>query len=129
MTRLAPIKNFGVVLAKPHGEISTAWAYKIYDENPAKTHPPTKTIIAQLEDKNYDAAFKNFSNVLENVALKKIPAVVDCKNKMLAAGAKVALMSGSGPTVFALTDNDLTAEKIVASVEDLNVQIFITKIF
>jgi len=129
LTRLAPIKNFGVVLAKPQGEISTAWAYKTYDENPAKTHPPTEKIIVQLENKNYDAAFKNFSNVLENVALKKISTVADCKSKMLAAGAKVALMSGSGPTVFALTDDDLTLKKIVASVENLNTQIFITKIF
>ena len=127
LTRLNPIKKFNVVLAKPDGEISTPWAYKTYDANPAKIHPPTQEIIGQFERGNYDAAFKKFSNVLEEVALKKIPAIADCKRKMLAAGASVALMSGSGPTVFALTDNDLTAEKIAASVE--GVQIFITKIF
>ena len=127
LTRLAPIKNFGVVLAKPRGEISTAWAYKTYDEKPATIHPPTEKIIEQLEREEYDAAFKNFSNVLENVALKKIPAIADCKSKMLAAGAKVALMSGSGPTIFALTDDDSTAKKIAANVDAA--QIFITKIF
>ena len=127
LTRLAPVKKFNAILAKPRGEISTAWAYKTYDDNPAKNHPPTQEIIEQMERGNYDAAFKNFSNVLEGVALKKIPAIADCKRKMLAAGAKVALMSGSGPTVFALTDDDLTAEKIAASVED--VQIFTTKFF
>ena len=124
LTPLTPIKNFSVVLAKPRGEISTAWAYKNYDENPAKTHPPNREIIKQLECGEYDAAFKNFSNVLEGVALKKIPAIADYKNKMLAAGAKVALMSGSGPTVFALTDDALTAKKIATSIEDA--QIFIT---
>ena len=127
LTRLAPLKNFNVVLAKPRGEISTAWAYKTYDENPAQIHPPNAKIISQLASGNYDAAFKNFSNVLEDVALKKIPAIADCKNKMLAAGAKVALMSGSGPTVFALTDDALIAKRIAASVEDA--QIFMTKIF
>lgn len=129
LTRLAPIKKFSVVLAKPEGDISTAWAYKNYDENPAQIHPPNKKIISQLERGDYDAAFKNFSNVLEGVALKKVLAIAECKNKMLAAGAKVALMSGSGSTVFALTDNDLTAKKIAASLANTNAQIFITKTF
>jgi len=127
LTRLAPVKKFNVILAKPDGEISTAWAYKTYDANPATIHPPTQEIIAQLERGDYDSAFKKFSNVLENVALKKIPAVADCKKKFLAAGASVALMSGSGPTVFALTDNNASAKKIAASIDAA--QVFITKIF
>ena len=127
LTRLKPLKKFSVVLAKPRGEILTALAYKTYDEHPATTHPPTTEIISQLERGEYDTAFKNFSNVLEGVALKKIPAIAECKSKMIAAGAKVALMSGSGPTVFALTDDDAIAEKIAASVD--GAKVFITKIF
>lgn len=127
LTRLAPMKKFSVVLAKPDGEISTAWAYKTYDANPATIHPPTEEIIKQLERGEYGAAFKNFSNVLENVALKKIPAIAECKKKFLAAGASVALMSGSGPTVFALTDDDSSAKKIAAAIDAA--QIFVTKIF
>ena len=123
---LTPIKNVSVVLAKPHGEISTAWAYTTYDENPAELHPPNEEIISQLERGEYDEAFKNFSNVLENVTLKKIPAIADYKNNFLAAGAKVALMSGSGPTVFALTD-ELTAKKISESIDNAGAQIFLTK--
>lgn len=128
LTPLTPIKNFSVVLAKPHGEISTAWAYTTYDENPAEVHPPNKEIINQLERGDYDAAFKNFSNVLEGVTVKKIPAIADYKNKFLSAGAKVALMSGSGPTVFALTDEP-TAKRISESIDDSAAQIFITKFF
>lgn len=127
LTRLTPIKNFHVVLAKPDDEISTAWAYKTYDENPAASHPPNREIIEQLKRGEYDTAFKNFGNVLESVAVKKIPAIDDCKRKMLAAGAKIALMSGSGATVFALTDDDETAKKIAASVD--GVQKFITKFY
>ena len=126
LTKLAPMKKFSVVLAKPHGEISTAWAYKTYDTQPEQIHPPIAKIISQLEREDYDAAFKNFSNVLEGVALKKIPAIADCKKKLLAAGAKVALMSGSGATVFALTDAE-QVNRIAESVQDA--EIFITKIF
>lgn len=124
LTRLAPVKKFNVILAKPDGEISTAWAYKTYDAQPATVHPPTQEIIAQMACGDYDAAFKNFSNVLESVALQKIPAVADCKRQFLSAGARVALMSGSGPTVFALTDDDAAAKKIAAAVDT---QVFITK--
>ena len=127
LTRLAPIKNFSVVLAKPDGEISTAWAYKTYDANSATTHPPNQEIITQLAHSQYNAAFQNFSNVMECIAVKKIPAIADCKSKMISAGAKVALMSGSGPTVFALTDDDSTATKIFDSVADA--KLCITKLF
>ena len=127
LTRLAPIKSFDVVLAKPDGEISTAWAYRTYDDNPAEIHPPNTEIINQFKRGDYDAAFKNFSNVLENVTIRKMPVIADLKNKMLAAGAKVALMSGSGPTVFALTD-EKNVKKISESVKDSGAQVFITKI-
>jgi len=127
LTRLAPIKSFDVVLAKPDGEISTAWAYKTYDDNPAEIHPPNTEIINQFKRGDYDAAFKNFSNVLENVTIRKMSVIADLKNKMLAAGAKVALMSGSGPTVFALTD-EKNVKKISESVKDSGAQVFITKI-
>lgn len=127
LTRLAPIKSFDVVLAKPDGEISTAWAYRTYDDNPAEIHPPNTEIINQFKRGDYDAAFKNFSNVLENVTIRKMSVIADLKNKMLAAGAKVALMSGSGPTVFALTD-EKNVKKISESVKDSGAQVFITKI-
>ena len=123
LTRLDDLDIFNVVLIKPHGEISTAWAYKTYDENPAKVHPPNKEIIELLAAKNYDAAFKKFSNVLEPVAVQKIPEIATYKKFLQDNGAKVAMMSGSGATVFALTDN-FDAEKFNG-----DAQIFITKTF
>ncbi len=125
LTPLPALKNFSVVLIKPRGEISTAWAYKNYDENPAANHIPTLAIIEMLRAGDYGSAFKNFANVLEAVAAKKIPAIETYKKFLLESGVDVALMSGSGPTVFALTD-ELTAEKIGANF-DGNAQIFITK--
>ena len=124
LTRLNDLDIFDVVLIKPHGEISTAWAYKTYDENPAQFHPQNNEIIKLLQEKNYDAAFKKFSNVLEPVAIKKIPAIQTYKKFLQDNGAKVAMMSGSGSTVFAFTDN-FNAEKF--NFDDA--QIFITKTF
>ena len=127
LTQLKPLKNFSVILIKPRGEISTAWAYKTYDENPAAVHPPTAEIVKLLDAGNYSAAFEKFANVLEPVATKKIPAVETYRKFLLERGVEVALMSGSGPTVFALTD-EKTAEKVAAEFSG-DAQIFITKTF
>ncbi|MBQ7703835.1 MAG: 4-(cytidine 5'-diphospho)-2-C-methyl-D-erythritol kinase [Selenomonadaceae bacterium] len=123
LTRLNDLDIFDVVLIKPRGEISTAWAYQTYDEKPAAIHPPNAEIVKLLAEKNYSAAFQKFSNVLEPVAIKKIPAIETYKKFLIDSGAKVAMMSGSGPTVFAFIDN-FDAEKFSG-----DAQIFITKIF
>ncbi len=130
LTKLPAMKNFSVVLMKPHGEISTVWAYKTFDEFFADkiSHPPTEKIISLLSQKNYEEAFKNFSNVFEPVALKKFPEIELYKKKMLAAGAKFSMMSGSGPTIFSLADEEFV-EKIVSSIKNFDAQIFITKNF
>ena len=125
LTRLKPLKNFSVILIKPRGEISTAWAYKTYDENPAAIHPPTAEIVKLLDAENYSAAFEKFANVLEPVAAKKIPAVETYKKFLADNGVEVAQMSGSGSTVFALADA-ATAEKIAANFTG-DAQIFITR--
>ena len=124
LTRLDDLPTFQVVLIKPHGEISTAWAYQTYDDNPAQFHPQNNEIINLLKEKNFDAAFKKFSNVLEPVAIQKIPAIQTYKKFLLDNGAKVAMMSGSGSTVFALIDN-FDAAKFISN----DAQIFITKTF
>ena len=45
---------------------------------------------------------------------------------MLSAGAYFALMSGSGPTVFALAKDQTTAESIIAALADFDVETAIT---
>ena len=131
LTKLPDFKKYFVVLLKPRGEISTAWSYKTFDELPAEkiSRPPTAEIIKLLDLGEYEKAFEKFQNVLEPVALKKFPAIERYKEKMLEAGAKFAMMSGSGPTIFALAEDEMTAKKIASSVEGQGLQIFITKIF
>lgn len=124
LTRLNDLDIFNVVLIKPQSEISTAWAYKTYDENISEIHPPNAEIVKLLNEKNYDAAFKKFYNVLEPVAVQKIPEIATYKKFLQDSGAKIAMMSGSGATVFAFIDN-FGAEKF--NFDDA--QIFITKTF
>ena len=126
---LPPFKHFHVVLVKPNLDISTTWAYKTYDElNAAEiNHPPTYEIVELFRRRDFNFALKKFANVLEPVAQKVFPELEIYKSRMIEAGAKVALMTGSGPTIFALADKT-DVENIVDAVKDLPAQIFVTSI-
>ena len=128
--QLPPFKNYDVILVKPPLEISTAWAYKTFDEMPTDSikHPPTYKIIELFRIRDFPYVFKFFSNVLEPVAQKNFPELEEYKERLIQAGAKFAMMSGSGPTIFALADSS-DVGKIVEGVRDLPAQIFVTKIF
>ena len=52
-----------------------------------------------------------FGNVLELVTEKRYPVIGDIKQAMLRCGAINAMMSGSGPTVFGLFENESDAKK------------------
>jgi len=54
---------------------------------------------------------ERLENVLETVTEKEYPVIGQIKQFLMQRGALGALMSGSGPTVFALYDrNDLAAQ-------------------
>ena len=65
-------------------------------------------------------------NVLETVTIPAHPIIASIKAAMLGAGAYFALMSGSGPTVFALAHNQETATRILAALADFDVETAIT---
>ena len=54
------------------------------------------------------------------------PVIASIKARMLGAGAYYAMMSGSGPTVFAFTDTKETAAKVQAALDDYAVETAIT---
>ena len=50
-------------------------------------------------------------NVLESVTVKKLPIINELKSVMLDFGAMGTIMTGSGPTVFGLFEDEKQAEK------------------
>lgn len=122
LTRLEDLPTTHVVLAKPKGmEVSTAWVYKNY--NPARViaHPGIWQMQTRLH-RGAHAITPFMGNVLETVTIPAHPIIAAIKARMLAAGAYYSLMSGSGPTVFALADSQETAEKIINSLADFDVE-------
>lgn len=116
-----------LVLAKPPVSVSTAWAYKNYDEQGAPIHPDNEQIKQEIAKGNIKAVVKLLCNVLESVTIKKYGVIADYKQMMLSAGAAAAMMSGSGPTVFAIAKDKEAAEKIADYMrENTAANVFVT---
>lgn len=94
-----------VVLAKPKIGVSTAQVYGGLNLEGIE-HPNTEQMIHAIETNDYDLMCESLGNVLETVTFKLHPEVVMIKEQMKRFGADAVLMSGSGPTVFGLVDNE-----------------------
>ncbi len=112
LTRLPDFPQTHVVLAKPAVGVSTAWAYQTYDAGYDGPHPDTDTMLEAIRQGSKEKAAWLLCNVLEGVTVKKHGIIEEYKSLMLDKGAMAAMMSGSGPTVFALAANPDIAENI-----------------
>ena len=129
-TDVVPLKGLKshIVLSKPPISVSTAKAYQGIDNIEIKTRPNTEELIEGLKTRDLSRIEKNMVNVLENYTLMEYPTVVYTKNKMqeLCEGRAV-LMSGSGPSVYGLTDSIRQSRSICDEMIKLNRESFWTR--
>ena len=111
ITPLKPFENKILVVLKPNFGVSTKEVYTNLDINKIRKHVNIEGLIQAMEDDDLDYVSKNMKNVLENVTLKKHTILKNIKEDMRKCGALGAMMSGSGPTVFAFFDDMLTAQR------------------
>ncbi len=108
LTPLPGMPRIPVVLIKPEGGISTAWAYGALDALCPAPHADVDAVVRCLNHPKQLAG--RMENVFEAVVLPKLPVIDGCKQRLLELGADGALMSGTGSAVFGLFSADDTAE-------------------
>jgi len=107
-----------VILAKPGIGVSTQSVYSQLNlDDIALAHPNTSKVIEALEKQDLNELIDHLGNVLEPVTITMHKEVARIKEIMTRAGAKGAMMSGSGPTVFALVKQESKAERIYNSLK------------
>ncbi len=97
-----------VVLVNPGIEVSTAWAYK--NLNLRLTKQPKQLNYSSFGNKKFSFA-TGLHNDLEAVTLPRFPVIREVKARLTDMGARGALMSGSGPTVFGIFADMRTARE------------------
>lgn len=102
-----------LALANPGVAVSTSEAYeklsRLTRHDPARIMP-----FALIAAKGIRELPLAASNDLEQVVLAAYPEIAEVKRKLLTLGARHALMSGSGATVFGVFDNEEASRRAVA---------------
>jgi len=104
-----------VLLITPDVQVSTAMVYHSLDTKGIRKHPDIQGVIAALEAGDLERLCAVWGNVLEEVVLEKFPEVAGLKRLMQDFGVHSALMSGSGPSVFALNVDENQAKAVKAA--------------
>ena len=147
LTELPEAPELLLVLAKPKLEVATGWVYGNFRQQKVNQRPDIDGIIKALEQSatglllqrpDIDGIIKaleqsatgllleSCGNVLESVTIPAHPVIAEIKQKMLAAGATCALMSGSGPTVFAVAEKKEITERILTELSELDLETAVT---
>ncbi|MCR5097654.1 MAG: 4-(cytidine 5'-diphospho)-2-C-methyl-D-erythritol kinase [Lachnospiraceae bacterium] len=107
-----------LLIAKPDVAVSTAGIYTRLDAIGEFGHPDIDGLQAAIEAGDWRGAGQRLGNVLELVTTADVPQIHEIKYMMLEGGAYGALMTGSGPTVFGLFENEDAAEACRQSIDE-----------
>lgn len=116
--RLPEILHGYAILVKPDFDVSAKFAYEEFDKkNKQKLTKKTDFIKISrrsqfIKGEEMKKIAENLYNDLESVVANKYREIYDIKKTFLKLGALGSVMSGSGSTVFGLTENEKDTDKI-----------------
>ena len=128
LTKLAPMPECVLLVAKPDINVSTKEVYQALDSQSVQWHPDVDGMRQAIEEGRLEGIYSRLGNVLETVTVAKHPIVSEIKQEMLGNGALGSLMSGSGPSVFGIFDDEEKARAACECIEKkgLAKQVFVT---
>ena len=131
LTPLTPAPDCHVLIAKPPISVSTKFVYENLHLDQLETHPDIDGIRRAIEEGDLCGMVSRMGNVLETVTIPAYPQIGQISELMKENGALGAMMSGSGPTVFGIYDDErkAMAARDVLKKSDLAQVVYLTKLF
>ncbi|MCM1494689.1 MAG: 4-(cytidine 5'-diphospho)-2-C-methyl-D-erythritol kinase [Bacteroides sp.] len=128
LTPLPEMPDCRILIAKPPIHVSTAFVYGNLKLQEIKAHPDIDGMIEAIHRHDLHGIACRLGNVLETVTIPAHPVIAEIKDKMMVYGAARSLMSGSGPTVFGIFEQEQGAEQAAEGIRGagLSEQIYIT---
>ncbi len=105
LSKLPPLPNLWVMLVVFPFSVSTAEIYGSFNPGSIEKRPDTSAVIKNVSDGETEKLGKNMGNVLESVTLQKYPVIAQRKRELENKGFLGVQMTGSGPTLFCLSNN------------------------
>ena len=106
---LTPLKQLMpcyILIVKPPIYVSTKFVYENLRINELTSHPDIDGIVDAISAGDLETMSQKMGNVLESVTEDNYLVISSIKKLMTQNGAISSLMSGSGPTVFGIYDNE-----------------------
>lgn len=116
LTLLPTVTKAWAVLAKPPVAVSTAWAYDAFDREKPPSALRTAAMIDAVKSGDLERIAAGLSNDMERVTQKAHPVIGEYKRILRENGALNSLMTGSGPTVYALAKTEREAERAAEAI-------------
>ena len=131
LKQLPPMVKCPVLIAKPQILVSTKFVYQNLKLDEHTVHPDIDRLIQDIRNKDLQAAAGDMGNVLETVTIPNYPVIAQIKEQMMHSGAVNSMMSGSGPTVFGLFENEKQAKKAYDDMKQTGLakQLYLTSIY
>lgn len=131
LSPLPPMIKCPVLIAKPSISVSTKFVYQNLKLDDTTIHPDIDRLIDDIKAKSLHDIAAHMGNVLETVTIPNYPVIDEIKKHMLSNGAVGAMMSGSGPTVFGLFDDEDTAKKAYKAMRSSHLarQVYLTSVY
>ena len=131
LSPLPPMVKCPVLIAKPQISVSTKFVYENLKLDDTTIHPDIDQLVTDIKNKDLHAIAGHMGNVLESVTIPEYPIIAQIKEQMLKSGAINSMMSGSGPTVFGLFEDEEVAKKAYDDMvqSGLAKQIYLTSIY
>lgn len=125
LSPLPPLDDCYIVLAKPERGVSTKEAFAAFDTATNVRHLDTCGMLYAASQGDLYEICKRTKNVFEQ--LIEVPERVPVKSTLNRHGALTACMSGSGPTVYGIFDDESKAQSAASALKSLVKNIYVTK--
>lgn len=126
VTPLRPMPQCWVVLVKPRLSVSTGKIFQEVDLDQLH-HPDIQELSDAILAEDYQRMIAAVGNSLESITIPKHPVVQQIKERMMKYGADVALMTGSGPTVFALCQKYSRAQRVYNALKGFCEEVYLVR--
>ena len=111
LTPLPDMPSCSILLAKPPVSVSTKEVYGALRADEIEVHPDIDGMVEALKAGDLRGVCDRCANVLEDVTAPSRPIIGEMERDMKKMGALCSIMSGSGPTVFGIFDDESAARK------------------
>ena len=125
LSPLPALDDCYIVLAKPDRGVSTKEAYDAFDTAQNVRHLDTCGMLYAASKGDLYEICKRAKNVFEQ--LIEVPERVPIKSVMNRYGALTACMSGSGPTVYGIFDDESKAQAAAEALKSVVKNIYVTR--